>query len=57
MKLDELSGKLKEGLSEEFSTIKGSINDLADKMDLTQKEKDGMTSVSDFVEYEANCDN
>jgi len=49
MKLDELSGKLKEGLSAEFSTIKGSINDLADKMDLTQKEKDGMSSVSDFV--------
>ena len=57
MKLDELSGKLKEGLSEEFSTIKGSINDLADKMDLTQKEKDGMTSVSDFVEHLDNCDN
>jgi len=57
MKIDELSGKLKEGLSEEFSTIKGSINDLADKMDLTQKEKDGMTSVSDFVEHLDNCDN
>ena len=49
MKLDELSGKLKEGLSAEFSTIKGSINDLA--------EKDGMTSVSDFVEHLDNCDN
>lgn len=57
MKIDELSGKLKEGLSEEFSTIKGSINDLADKMDLTQKEKDGMSSVSDFVEHLDNCDN
>jgi hypothetical protein len=57
MKIDELSGKLKEGLSAEFSTIKGSINDLADKMDLTQKEKDGMTSVSDFVEHLDNCDN
>ena len=39
MKIDELSGKLKEGLSEEFSTIKGSINELADKMNLSEKEK------------------
>ena len=57
MKLDELSGKLKDGLSEEFSSIKGSINDLADKMDLTEKEKDGMANVSEFVEHLDNCDN
>ena len=57
MKLDELSGKLKDGLSGEFSSIKGSITELADKMDLTQKEKEGMTSISDFVEHLDNCDN
>ena len=53
----ELSGKLKEEFSDEFSSIKGTINDLADKMHLSPKEKDGMTNVSDFVEHLNNCDN
>ena len=52
-----MSSVLKNGLSDEFSTLKGSINELSEKMDLTQKEKDGMTSVSDFVEHLDNCDN
>ena len=53
----EMSSVLKNGLSDEFSTLKGSINELSDKMDLTQKEKDGMSSVSDFIEHLDNCDN
>ena len=52
-----MSSVLKNGLSDEFSTLKGSINELSEKMDLTQKEKEGMTSVSDFVEHLDNCDN
>ena len=32
----KLSSSLKENLSEEFSTLKGSINDLSDKMSLTE---------------------
>ena len=57
MKIDELSGKLKEGLSEEFSTIKGSINDLSKNMNLNTKETEGMTSVSEFVEHLNTCEN
>jgi len=56
-KYDELTSAVKDGLSDEFSVLKGSINDLADKMNLTEKEKDGMTSVSDFVQHLDNCDN
>ena len=52
-----MSSVLKNGLSDEFSTLKGSINELSEKMDLTQKEKEGMTSVSDFVEHLDNCHN
>ena len=55
--VNELSGKLKKEFSNEFTGIKGSINDLADKMNLSPKEKDGMTNVSDFVEHLNNCDN
>ena len=55
--IGELSGKLKEEFSNEFTGIKGSINNLADKMNLSPKEKDGMTNVSDFVEHLNNCDN
>ena len=55
--VNELSGKLKKEFSDEFSSIKGTINDLADKMNLSPKEKDGMTNVSDFVEHLNNCDN
>lgn len=57
MKIDELSGKLKEGLLGEFSSIKGSINELADKMNLSEKEKEGMANVSEFVEHLDNCEN
>jgi hypothetical protein len=53
----KMSSALKNGLSDEFSTLKGSINELSEKMDLTQKEKDGMVSVSDFVQHLDNCDN
>jgi len=53
----DMTASLKEGFSDEFSTLKGSINELSDKMDLTQKEKDGMSSVSDFIEHLDNCDN
>tara|TARA_R100000963_G_scaffold32621_1_gene24405 strand:- start:303 stop:584 length:282 start_codon:yes stop_codon:yes gene_type:complete len=53
----KLSTGLKEGLSEEFSTLKGSINDLSDKMKLSEKEKDGMTNVSEFVDHLNTCDN
>tara|TARA_R110000751_G_scaffold247911_1_gene347687 strand:- start:13 stop:303 length:291 start_codon:yes stop_codon:yes gene_type:complete len=53
----KLSSSLKENLSEEFSTLKGSINDLSDKMSLTEKETDGMTKVSDFVEHLQTCEN
>jgi hypothetical protein len=53
----KLSLSLKENLSEEFSTLKGSINDLSDKMSLTEKETDGMTKVSDFVEHLQTCEN
>jgi len=54
---DKITISLKEGLSDEFSTLKGSINELSDKMDLSDKEKDGMTNVSDFVQHLDNCDN
>ena len=54
---EKMTTSLKDGLSDEFSVLKGSINDLADKMNLTEKEKDGMTSVSDFVQHLDNCDN
>ena len=53
----KLSTGLKEGLSEEFSTLKGTINDLSDKMNLSDKEKDGMTNVSEFVDHLNTCDN
>ena len=53
----KLSDSLKKGLSDEFSTLKGSINDISEKMDLTQKETDGMTNVSEFVEHLNTCDN
>ena len=53
----DMTASLKAGFSDEFSTLKGSINELSDKMDLTQKEKDGMSSVSDFIEHLDNCDN
>jgi len=54
---DKITTSLKDGLSDEFGALKGSINDLADKMDLSDKEKDGMTNVSDFVHHLDNCDN
>ncbi len=38
-RFSELSDSLKKGLSDEFSTLKGSINDIADKMNLSEKEK------------------
>ena len=57
MAFSKLSDSIKEGLSEEFSTLKGSINDLSDKMSLTEKESDGITKVSDFVEHLQTCDN
>tara|TARA_R100000963_G_C4567304_1_gene53642 strand:- start:10 stop:303 length:294 start_codon:yes stop_codon:yes gene_type:complete len=53
----KLSDSLKKGLSDEFSTLKGSINEISEKMDLTQKETDGMTNVSEFVEHLNTCDN
>jgi RNA recognition motif-containing protein len=53
----KLSDSLKKGLSDEFSTLKGSINDISEKMDLTQKETDGMTNVSEFVDHLNTCDN
>jgi len=53
----KLSLSLKDGLSEEFSTLKGTINDLSDKMNLSDKEKDGMTNVSEFVDHLNTCDN
>lgn len=56
-RFSELSASLKNGLSEEFSTLKGSINELADKMNLSEKEKDGMTNVSEFVEHLNTCEN
>ena len=56
-RFSELSDSLKKGLSDEFSTLKGSINDIADKMNLSDKEKDGMTNVSEFVEHLNSCTN
>jgi len=53
----KLSDSLKKGLSDEFSTLKGSINEISEKMDLTKKETDGMTNVSEFVEHLNTCDN
>tara|TARA_R110000751_G_scaffold197644_1_gene302680 strand:+ start:623 stop:916 length:294 start_codon:yes stop_codon:yes gene_type:complete len=53
----KLSDSLKEGLSEEFSTLKGSINEISERMNLTQKESEGMSSVSEFVEHLNTCDN
>jgi len=53
----KLSLSLKDGLSEEFSTLKGTINDLSDKMNLSDKEKDGMTNVSEFVDHLNTCEN
>ena len=35
---DKITTSLKEGLSDEFSALKGSINDLADKMDVSDNE-------------------
>jgi hypothetical protein len=54
---NKMTASVKEGLSDEFGTIKGSINELSDKMDLTDKEKDGMLNVSEYVEHLDNCDN
>tara|TARA_R110000751_G_scaffold97753_1_gene190281 strand:+ start:755 stop:1051 length:297 start_codon:yes stop_codon:yes gene_type:complete len=56
-KFGNITAAVKNGLSEEFGTLKVSINELSDKMDLTQKEKEGMSSVSDFVDHLDNCDN
>ncbi len=56
-RFSELSDSLKKGLSDEFSTLKGSINDIADKMNLSDKEKDGMANVSEFVEHLNSCTN
>ena len=56
-RFSELSATIKEGLSEEFSTIKGSINDLSKNMNLNKKESEGMTSVSEFVEHLNTCEN
>tara|TARA_R110002051_G_scaffold76971_1_gene140403 strand:+ start:251 stop:538 length:288 start_codon:yes stop_codon:yes gene_type:complete len=55
--LNEITTSLKSGFSDEFSSMKGVINNLADKMDLSDKEKDGMSTVSDFVEHLESCDN
>jgi len=56
-RFSELSNTIKDGLSEEFSTIKGSINELSKNMNLNKKESEGMTSVSEFVEHLNTCDN
>ena len=50
----ELGSKLKE---EFHNDMESSINALSEKMDLTQKEKDGMSSVSDFIQHLNDCDN
>ena len=50
----ELGSKLKEEFSND---MKSSINALSEKLDLTQKEKEGMTSVSDFIQHLNDCDN
>jgi len=56
-RFSELSNTIKDGLSEEFSTIKGSINELSKNMNLNTKESEGMTSVSEFVEHLNTCEN
>ena len=55
--IGELSGKLKDEFSSEFSGIKNSISDLSEKMNLSDKETDGLTNVSDFVQHLNDCDN
>ena len=55
--MNEITTSLKNSFSDEFGALKGSINDLADKMDLSEKEKNGMSTVSDFVEHLESCDN
>lgn len=50
----ELGSKLKDEFSNE---MKSSINDLSEKMDLTKKETDGLTNISDFVQHLNECDN
>ena len=55
--MNEITTSLKSSFSDEFGALKGSINDLADKMDLSEKEKNGMSTVSDFVEHLESCDN
>ena len=50
----ELGSKLKDEFSNE---MKSSINDLSEKMDLTKKESDGLTNISDFVQHLNECDN
>lgn len=50
----ELGSKLKEEFSND---MKSSINALSEKLDLTQQEKEGMTSVSDFIQHLNDCDN
>ena len=56
-RFSELSATIKDGLLEEFSTIKGSINELSKNMNLNTKESEGMTSVSEFVENLNTCEN
>ena len=50
----ELGSKLKDEFSNE---MKSSINDLSEKMDLTKKETDGLSNISDFVQHLNECDN
>ena len=54
---DDMKTQLKELNSEEFSSLKGSINKLSSKMDLTQKEREGMFGISEFVEHLNTCEN
>ena len=51
-RFSELSDSLKKGLSDEFSTLKGLINDIADKMNLSDKEKNGVHKLeNELSEY------
>lgn len=53
----ELSSSLKDNFSTEIGSLKSSIDELGNKMELSDKEKEGMTNISDFVEHMRTCTN